>query len=103
MIKRAFRICKTDLDIRPVYHRLINRIEAYVCICFVAYTVMLELERILKTSGSGITLDRARFLAEKIYRTNYVNRYNNKHMPVLLHTKEDDEVSELLKIIDDNC
>ena len=47
MIERAFRFCKTDLDIRPMYHRLFNRIEAYVCICFVAYTIMLELERIL--------------------------------------------------------
>lgn len=48
MIERAFRFCKTDLDIRPMYHRLFNRIEAHVCICFVVYTIMLELERILK-------------------------------------------------------
>ena len=66
MIERAFRLCKTDLDIRPMYHRLLNRIEAHVCICFVAYTVLLELERVLKAAGSGISLDRARFLAEKI-------------------------------------
>lgn len=30
MIERAFRFCKTDLDIRPMYHRLFNRIEAHV-------------------------------------------------------------------------
>lgn len=59
MIERAFRLCKTDLDIRPMYHRLFNRIEAHVCICFVAYTVLLELERVLKAAGSGISLDRA--------------------------------------------
>ena len=35
MIERAFRFCKTDLDIRPMYHRLFNRIEAHVCICFI--------------------------------------------------------------------
>ena len=74
MIERAFRFCKTDLDIRPMYHRLFNRIEAHVCICFVAYTVMLELERILKAAESYITLDRARFLAGKIYQIDYVNR-----------------------------
>ena len=55
MIERAFRLCKTDLDIRPMYHRLLNRIEAHVCICFVAYTVLLELERVLKAAGSGIS------------------------------------------------
>ena len=103
MIERAFRLCKTDLDIRPMYHRLFNRIEAHVCICFVAYTIMLELERILKTAGTRITLDRARFLAEKIYQIDYINPYDNKRKSVLLHTKEEPEVTELLDIISANC
>ena len=103
MIERAFRFCKTDLDIRPMYHRLFNRIEAHVCICFVAYAIMLELERILKGAGSKISLDRARFLAEKIYQIDYVNPYDNKRKSVLLHTKEQPEVTELLDIISANC
>jgi len=103
MIERAFRFCKTDLDIRPIYHRLFNRIEAHVCICFAAYTIMLELERILKQAGSSISLDRARFLAEKIYQIEYVNPYNNKRMSVLLRTNQMPEVQELLDIIDRYC
>lgn len=103
MLERAFRLCKMDLDIRPMYHRLFNRIEAHVCICFVAYTIMLELERILKTAGTRITLDRARFLAEKIYQIDYINPYDNKRKSVLLHTKEEPEVTELLDIISANC
>lgn len=102
MIERAFRFCKTDLDIRPMYHRLFNRIEAHVCICFVAYTILLELERILKDAGSGISLDRARFLAEKIYQIDYVNPYDGKHKSVLLHTNEQPEVAELLNLIAKN-
>ncbi len=46
-IEKAFRISKTDLRIRPVYHRLKNRIEAHICICFAAYAVYKELERLL--------------------------------------------------------
>lgn len=69
-------------------HGLFGRIEAHVCICFVAYTIMLEPERILKASASRVTLDRARFLAEKIYRIDYVNPYNNRHMSVRLHTED---------------
>ena len=103
MIERAFRFCKTDLDIRPMYHRLFNRIEAHVCICFVAYTIMLELERILKAAESHITLEKARFLAEKIYQIDYVNPYDNKRKSVLLHTKEEPEVTELLDLISANC
>ncbi len=86
-----------------MYHRLFNRIEAHICICFVAYTIMLELERILKAAQTDITLDRARFLAEKIYQIDYVNPYDNKHKSVLLHTREEPQVRELLDIIARNC
>lgn len=42
-VEKAFRISKTDLRIRPVYHRLKERIEAHISICFSAYTVYKEL------------------------------------------------------------
>ena len=32
-IEKAFRMSKTDLRIRPIYHRLRHRIEAHICIC----------------------------------------------------------------------
>src|SRR5690606_35207312 len=44
-IEKAFRIAKSDLKIRPVYHRLQRRIEAHVCLSFAAYKVYKELER----------------------------------------------------------
>lgn len=36
-IEKAFRRSKTDLKIRPIYHRLKHRIEAHICLSFVAY------------------------------------------------------------------
>ena len=99
MIERAFRFNKTDLDIRPMYHRLLNRIEAHVCICFTAYSVMLELERVLKASCCGISLHRAMFLAENIHELNYINPYSMKAKSVLLKTEHDDEVDTLLKVL----
>ncbi|MGC9342512.1 MAG: IS1634 family transposase [Bacteroidales bacterium] len=44
-IERAFRISKTDLKIRPIYHRNKERIESHICIAFVAYTIYKEVER----------------------------------------------------------
>lgn len=35
-IEKAFRMSKTDLRIRPIYHRLRSRIEAHICISFTA-------------------------------------------------------------------
>ncbi len=70
-IERAFRMNKTDLRIRPIYHRLQNRIEGHICICFTAYTIMLELERRLKNVGSKITLERAREITKTMYRLSF--------------------------------
>ena len=47
-VERAFRISKTDLRIRPIYHRLENRIKAHILISFVVYAVYKEFERRLK-------------------------------------------------------
>ncbi|WP_323027059.1 IS1634 family transposase [Gelidibacter japonicus] len=44
-IEKAFRVAKTDLKIRPVYHRKQKRIEAHICLNFVAYKIYKELER----------------------------------------------------------
>ena len=104
-IERAFRMNKTDLAIRPIYHRLFNRIEAHVCICFTAYTILLELERILKKTEDkknkipAITIYRAKFLAESLYEIEYVNPYNGKNMSVMLRTDYDEEVMRLLNAI----
>lgn len=104
-IERAFRMNKTDLAIRPIYHRLFNRIEAHVCICFTAYTILLELERTLaktadrKNKKPGITIYRAKFLAESLYEIEYVNPYNGKNMSVMLRTDYDEEVVKLLNTI----
>ena len=68
LIERAFRINKTDLRIRPIYHRLRNRIEGHICICFTAYTILLELERLLKKAKSEITINKARELVKNMYQ-----------------------------------
>ena len=43
-IERAFRISKTDLKIRPIYHRLETRIKAHILISFVSYALYKEFE-----------------------------------------------------------
>jgi transposase len=55
-IEKAFRISKTDLKIRPIYHRLKERIEAHICISFMAYLVFKELERILNEKERTIKM-----------------------------------------------
>jgi Transposase DDE domain len=44
-VERAFRAMKApELEIRPVHHRLEQRVRAHVLLCMLAYAVQLELE-----------------------------------------------------------
>lgn len=58
-IEKAFRISKTDLKIRPVYHRIKRRIESHLSICFSAYAVYKELERLLQKNNIEISPEKA--------------------------------------------
>ena len=66
-IEKAFRISKTDLKIRPIYHRLHDRIEAHICISFVSYLLHKELETALKRSNTGISINKAVKAINKMY------------------------------------
>jgi transposase len=65
-VERAFRITKGTLEIRPVFHFTRKRIEAHVCVCFVAYKIYKELERILKVSDIKLSVDKVLDIAKTI-------------------------------------
>ena len=66
-IEKAFRVAKTDLKIRPIYHRVKRRIEAHICIAFVAYKIYKELERQLKEMNSSLSPEQAIDIAKTIF------------------------------------
>lgn len=70
-IERAFRISKTDLKVRPVHHRLRQRIEAHICIAFVAYSIYKELELLLKQKEIKMSPRRAAELTDNMYEICY--------------------------------
>ena len=65
-VERAFRIAKSKIEIRPMYHFTRKRIEAHICICFVALKVYKELERMLKVSEIKMNVDKVLALAKTI-------------------------------------
>jgi len=65
-VERAFRITKGKLELRPMFHFTERRIKAHVCICFVAYKVYKELERILKTEKIDMSVDKVLDIAKTI-------------------------------------
>ena len=66
VIERAYRVTKGTIELRPMFHFTPKRIEAHVCICFVAYKVYKELERILKLSDINLSVDKVLDIAKTI-------------------------------------
>lgn len=66
VVERAFRISKGTIELRPMFHFTAKRIEAHVTICFVAFKVYKELERILKLKNINLSVDKVLDIAKTI-------------------------------------
>lgn len=98
-IEKAFRISKTDLRIRPIYHRKRRRIEAHICISFTAYKVYKELERQLAFNQSGITVERAIECLQTIYGVTIHNpRSRQTRIRLFTNNPDQDALLELFDI-----
>jgi transposase len=49
----AFRVHKTDLCIRPVWHQTAGRVQAHLLVCFLAYVLRKTLEGWMARAGLG--------------------------------------------------
>jgi transposase len=100
-IERVFRMSKTDLRIRPVYHCVARRIEAHICISFVAYAIYKELERILRKEKVNISVKQAEELTHNMYQLTI-------KLPESLHRKDillkmDEKQARLLHLVNKYC
>ena len=66
VVERAFRISKGNLEMRPMFHFTERRIEAHVCICFIAYKVYKELERLIAINKIEMSVDKVLEAAKTI-------------------------------------
>lgn len=49
----AFRIQKTDLRVRPIWHQTAGRVQAHLLVCFLAYVLRKTLEGWMARAGLG--------------------------------------------------
>ena len=80
VVENAFRVTKGTIELRPMFHFTPRRIEAHVCICFVAYKVYKELDRILKLKGIGLSVDKVISISKAITTIKVKLPISNKHL-----------------------
>jgi transposase len=49
----AFRIQKSDLQLRPIWHKKPKRVEAHILVCFLAYVLWKTLGQLCQRAGLG--------------------------------------------------
>ena len=101
VVERAFRISKGTLDMRPMFHFTERRIEAHVCICFVAYKVYKELERIARIVGISMSVDEVLKVARTITTIRMRMPENNEVLTkTLFLTEKQKAIEPLFKLSD---
>ena len=81
-VEKAFRISKTDLRIRPIYHRLETRIKAHILISFVSYAIYKEFD--LKLKKADIKFDFSQKLLRKIIEHILALKIDDEIIPINL-------------------
>jgi len=80
----AFRTAKSDLGLRPIYHRKSERVQAHILVCFLALAMWRTLEQWMQTKSLGSC---ARKLVDEIATI--------KSMDVILPVKREGQSAEL--------
>jgi len=80
----AFRTAKSDLKLRPIYHRKTERVEAHILVCFLALALWRVLEQWMNGKGLGT---RARKLVAEVGSI--------KSMDVIIPIKRDSANAEI--------
>jgi len=66
----AFRIHKSDLRIRPVWHQKEDRVLAHILVCFLAYVLWKTLHQMTKAAGLG---DEPRRIFEELGKISLID------------------------------
>jgi hypothetical protein len=98
IVEEAFRILKSDLAIRPIFHQQEPRIEAHVFVAFVAYCLHVTLGRRLKSLAPGLSTRSAleKFAAVQMVDV-HIPTTDGRELTLTRYTHPESELKLLLE------
>ena len=94
-VEQAFRISKSDLQIRPIHHFKQQTIEAHILICFMSLAICKYIE--LKTDRSIKTIIK---LLKSVTDATIVNVITGEKF--ILRSPINDEIQRLINLMEEN-
>ncbi|HWD22595.1 MAG TPA: IS1634 family transposase [Burkholderiales bacterium] len=97
-VEEAFRILKSDLAIRPIFHQEQPRIEAHVFVAFLAYCLHVTLGRRLKALAPGLSTRSAleKFAAVQMVDV-HIPTTDGRELTLTRYTQPEPELGLLLE------
>jgi hypothetical protein len=99
-VEAAFKNLKDDLQLRPIYHQVEQRIEAHIFVAFMAYCLHVTLRARLKPLAPGLT---ARAVLDKFAAIQMLNVHfpttDGRTLILSRHTEPDTDQKLLLRQI----
>jgi hypothetical protein len=97
-VEEAFRTLKSDLGLRPIYHRKPERIEAHLFVAFLAYCLSITLRQQLRGSAAGLM---PRVVLEKLATIQMLDvcipTADGRELLLIRHTEPSTDVALLLE------
>lgn len=76
-IEETFRIGKTDLEMRPIYHFKPERVQSHVAICFMALYLVRKLQLLLKrNTGASVSVAKIQASLTSVQTSHVVDMKN---------------------------
>lgn len=97
-VEEVFRTLKSDLGLRPIYHRKPERIEAHLFVAFLAYCLSITLRQQLRGSAAGLM---PRVVLEKLATIQMLDvcipTADGRELLLIRHTEPSTDVALLLE------
>jgi len=91
-VEKSFRITKSDLQARPIYHRNTDTIKSHILICFMALSIAKYLE-----IKSGLSLRKILTILKTVKDAKIKNQLTNEI--VTMRSDPSEDVESLLRIL----
>jgi len=88
------------MEMRPIFHFTERRIEAHICICFVAYKLYKELERRVKNMNLTMSVDKVIETAKTIVTIKMRLPNGGLYTRMLFNTPAQKEIRPLIEGIE---
>lgn len=95
-VEKCFRTIKSVMELRPVYHRTDHKVRAHVTLCVLG----LLLERTLQVEFQRAELDLTANQAARVFRTCFLNRFDEKAGSFYTTTQPTPDQLKLLEALD---